>query len=135
MSVYGFDDSLNKVEAAEASEYDTIDNRVSSIETYNRGNSSFSTNESTSIAFADPARVIKRGNLVSLAWTFSTTANIPAYTSIATLPAAYRPMQRHYFVDSVGSKFMVTTTGYIQNVDALPINIPHVLGTSYMGVD
>ena len=135
MSVYGFDDSLSKVQAAEATEYTGLNNRISAIESYDRGSRGFSTSESASVAFGKPAQVYKRGNLVSLAWTFDTAANIPAYTTIATLPAAYRPMQRHYFIDSTGLLFMITVTGYIQNVDALPSGKQHILGTSYMGRD
>ena len=33
-------------------------------------------------------------------------------------------MQRHYFVDSTGLRMMITVTGYIQNVDALPHTNP-----------
>ena len=136
MSVYGFDDSLSKVQAAEATEYAGLNSRMSAIEAYDQGSHGFSTSEAVSVvAYGDPAEVYKRGNLVSLAWTFDTIANIPAYTSIATLPTKFRPMQRHYFVDSTGLRFMVTVTGYVQNVDALPSGKQHVLGTSYMGRD
>ena len=135
MSVYGFDNSLSKVQAAAATEYAGINSRMSAIESYDQGSHSFSTNESTSVAYANAAEVYKRGNLVSLAWQFQTTANIPAYTSIATLPTKFRPMQRHYFIDSTGLRFMVTVTGYIQNVDALPSGKEHIIGTSYMGKD
>ena len=136
MSVYGFDDSLSKVQAAEATEYAGLNSRMSAIEAYDQGSHGFSTSEAVSVvAYGDPAEVYKRGNLVSLAWTFDTIANIPAYTSIATLPTKFRPMQRHYFVDSTGLRFMVTVTGYIQNVDALPSGKQHLLGTSYMGRD
>ena len=136
MSVYGFDNSLSKVQAAEATEYAGLNNRMSAIEAYDQGSHGFSTSEAVSVvAFANAAEVYKRGNLVSLAWQFQTTANIPAYTSIATLPTKYRPMQRHYFVDSTGLRFMVTVTGYIQNVDTLPSGKEHIIGTSYMGKD
>ena len=136
MSVYGFDNSLSKVQAAEATEYAGLNDRMSAIEAYDQGSHGFSTSEAVSVvAYGDPAEVYKRGNLVSLAWTFDTIANIPAYTSIATLPTKFRPMQRHYFVDSTGLRFMVTVTGYVQNVDALPSGKQHVLGTSYMGRD
>ena len=136
MSVYGFDNSLSKVQAAEATEYAGLNSRMSAIEAYDQGSHGFSTSEAVSVvAYGDPAEVYKRGNLVSLAWTFDTIANIPAYTSIATLPTKFRPMQRHYFVDSTGLRFMVTVTGYVQNVDALPSGKQHVLGTSYMGRD
>lgn len=136
MSVYGFDDSLSKVQAAEATEYAGLNSRMSAIEAYDQGSHGFSTSEAVSVvAYGDPAEVYKRGNLVSLAWTFDTTANIPAYTTIATLPTKFRPMQRHYFVDSTGLRFMITVTGYIQNVDALPSGKQHILGTSYMGRD
>ena len=136
MSVYGFDNSLSKVQAAEATEYAGLNDRMSAIESYDRGSHGISTSEAVSlVSYGDPAEVYKRGNLVSLAWTFDTIANIPAYTSIATLPTKFRPMQRHYFVDSTGLRFMVTVTGYIQNVDALPSGKQHLLGTSYMGRD
>lgn len=136
MSVYGFDDSLSKVQAAEATEYAGLNSRMSAIEAYDQGSHGFSTSEAVSVvAYGDPAEVYKRGNLVSLAWTFDTIANIPAYTSIATLPTKFRPMQRHYFVDSTGLRMMITVTGYIQNVDALPSGKQHVIGTSYMGRD
>lgn len=136
MSVYGFDNSLSKVQAAEATEYAGLNSRMSAIEAYDQGSHGFSTSEAVSVvAYGDPAEVYKRGNLVSLAWTFDTIANIPAYTSIATLPTKFRPMQRHYFVDSTGLRFMITVTGYIQNVDALPSGKQHLLGTSYMGRD
>ena len=133
MSVYGFDDSLSKVQAAEATEYAGLNSRMSAIEAYDQGSHGFSTSEAVSVvAYGDPAEVYKRGNLVSLAWTFDTIANIPAYTTIATLPTKFRPMQRHYFVDSTGLRMMITVTGYIQNVDALPSGKQHILGTSYM---
>ena len=136
MSVYGFDNSLSKVQAAEATEYAGLNSRMSAIESYDRGSHNFSTSEAVNlVASADSAEVYKRGNLVSLAWNFQTIANVPAYTSIATLPTAFRPMQRHYFVDSTGARFMVTVTGYIQNVDALPTGKQHILGTSYMSRD
>lgn len=136
MSVYGFDDSLSKVQAAEATEYAGLNSRMSAIEAYDQGSHGFSTSEAVSVvAYGDPAEVYKRGNLVSLAWTFDTIANIPAYTSIATLPTKFRPMQRHYFVDSTGLRFMITVTGYVQNVDALPSGKQHLIGTSYMGRD
>ena len=136
MSVYGFDNSLSKVQAAEATEYTGLNNRMSAIEAYDHGSHGFSSSEAvTVLAFADAAELYKRGNLVSVAWQFQTTANIPAYTSIATLPTKFRPMQRHYFVDSTGLRFMITVTGYIQNVDALPSGKEHLIGTSYMGRD
>ena len=136
MSVYGFDNSLSKVQAAEATEYAGLNSRMSAIEAYDQGSHGFSTSEAVSVvAYGDPAEVYKRGNLVSLAWTFDTIANIPAYTTIATLPTKFRPMQRHYFVDSTGLRMMITVTGYIQNVDAMPAGKQHVLGTSYMGRD
>jgi hypothetical protein len=136
MSVYGFDNSLSKVQAAEATEYAGLNDRMSAIESYDRGSHGFSTSEAVSVvAYGDPAEVYKRGNLVSLAWTFDTIANIPAYTTIATLPTKFRPMQRHYFVDSTGLRMMITVTGYIQNVDALPSGKQHLIGTSYMGRD
>ena len=136
MSVYGFDNSLSKVQAAEATEYAGLNSRMSAIEAYDQGSHGFSTSEAVSVvAYGDPAEVYKRGNLVSLAWTFDTIANIPAYTTIATLPTKFRPMQRHYFVDSTGLRMMITVTGYIQNVDALPSGKQHLLGTSYMGRD
>lgn len=136
MSVYGFDNSLSKVQAAEATEYAGLNSRMSAIEAYDQGSHGFSTSEAVNVvAYADAAEFYKRGNLVSLAWQFTTTANIPAYTSIATLPTKFRPMQRHYFVDSTGLRFMVTVTGYIQNVDALPSGKEHIIGTSYMGRD
>ena len=136
MSVYGFDNSLSKVQAAEATEYAGLNSRMSAIEAYDQGSHGFSTSEAVSVvAYGDPAEVYKRGNLVSLAWTFDTIANIPAYTTIATLPTKFRPMQRHYFVDSTGLRMMITVTGYIQNVDAMPSGKQHLLGTSYMGRD
>lgn len=136
MSVYGFDNSLSKVQAAEATEYAGLNNRMSAIEAYDQGSHGFSSSEAVNVvAYADAAEVYKRGNLVSLYWQFTTTANVPAYTSIATLPTKFRPMQRHYFVDSTGLRFMITVTGYIQNVDALPTGKDHIIGTSYMGRD
>ena len=136
MSVYGFDNSLSKVQAAEATEYTGLNNRMSAIEAYDQGSHGFSSSEAVSIvAYADAAEFYKRGNLVSAYWQFQTTANIPAYTTIATIPAKFRPMQRHYFVDSTGLRFMITVTGYIQNVDALQSSKEHIIGTSYMGRD
>jgi hypothetical protein len=68
MSVYGFDNSLNKVQAAEATEYTGLNDRMSAIESYDRGSHGFSTSEAVSVvAYGDPAEVYKRGNLVSLA--------------------------------------------------------------------
>ena len=124
------------MQAAEATEYAGLNSRMSAIEAYDQGSHGFSTSEAVSVvAYGDPAEVYKRGNLVSLAWTFDTIANIPAYTTIATLPTKFRPMQRHYFVDSTGLRMMITVTGYIQNVDAMPSGKQHLLGTSYMGRD
>ena len=136
MSVYGFDEGLNKVDTPQQSAFDALTGRVSTIETYNRGSSGKSTNEAkTYVSFTDSATFRKRGNLVAVAWTFDTKKAVPAYTTLATVPTAYKPMLRHYFVGSAGKKFMITTTGYIQNVDALETGKNHILGTSYMGVD
>ncbi len=136
MSVYGFDDSLSKVETPQKTEYDALADRVTAIESYDQGSAgSLTPSTAVSLSAFDNGTVIKRGNLVAMAWTFDTLQNVPAYTTLASVANKYKPKVRHYFVGSAGKKFMVTTTGYLQNVDALATGTNHIIGTSYMGVD
>lgn len=134
MSVYGFDESLSKVNAITEAQYYELSNRITSLENYGRESYGNITSSARSyVSYEDPGDLYRRWSVVSAAFTFNTIANVPAYTTIANIPNTFRPKQRHYFTDSTGLRFMITVTGYIQNVDALPSGKEHIIGTSYMG--